>query len=232
MISSDDLTQSWDALVEETRRGLDAGDSERLRQLDTVFHHHFFNQLRRGNTASRDELIEHLLDVTESPESRKIADPSEIQRLVCRWEHLEVLMEALRQDGDMIDDAERLIQSRTHAGDLLAQVAGVGGWGMRAGELARRLKISPQHLAVLLRELEPHDIITRHAVGRNVYVSLGLVGQLVTERRAKPNTTPALPSAKTPRIETPQGSQDVQFPESSPVFKPLAQPRKYLSPAA
>lgn len=204
MLRSDYLSFSWEDLIKTARSSLAEGDVEQLKQLDAVFRYRFCTQVRRGNTSSKDEFVEHLLGVTESTAAREIEAPTELQRLLCRWEHLEVLLDALRADGDLVDEAERLVHSRKHAGALLDAVAGATGWGIQAGELAGKLGISPQHLASLLRDLEQQDVVERSKVGKHVYVCPGLVGQQVLNRRqaARSHPVPTVHQEPQPEIPT------------------------------
>ena len=222
MIASDTLTQPWEALVAMARSGLARADVESLQQVDAAFQYRFVNEVHGGTPASQEAFIEHMLSVTESPEARALEEPPEPQRLLSVWEHLALLMESLRDDGDLIDDAARLLESRAHAEALLEAVAAATGWGIQAGVLAKQLGISAQHLAALLRDLQPHDIITRRKVGKYVYVCPGLVGDLLLERRSQ--TQPRLVASTVPAPQR----QAPNFAASSPAYASLKNPRQVL----
>jgi DNA-binding MarR family transcriptional regulator len=210
---------SWEGLIEEARKAFKERDIESLRGLDDAFHHFFLNELRRGNEESRTEFIMGILEVVESPESREIGRADEVQELIVRWRHLDALMNVLRTDGDLIDQAERLIMSRELGERLLRTVEQAEFPGVKSGELARRLNISPPHMTKLLREMETCDVLERRPFGRNVYVTLGLVGQLLLERRRSARKTG---DVARPKVDLTRDSPIMSFlPGGRELFIPL-----------
>ena len=195
MSSSDLLTATWDQLAELATTALRNNDLQTLRQLDTAFHHFFFNEVRRGSEETRAEFVLGMIRILESAEARAKPRADEVQQLLTRWEHLNLLTEAFRRNVDAVDGASNLIRSREHADRLVALVAASGA-GIPAGDLAEGLGISPPHLSKLLRELEQCDVIERHPAGRKVYVCLGLVGQLLVEREQSILDRAPTPSAQ------------------------------------
>lgn len=228
MEHNDYITLSWNDLEAEARERLKSGDLEALREMDAAFHYFFVNELRRGDEASRTEFIMGVLGVLESPEFREVTEAAELQQILCRWKHLDELMDALRQDGDLIDEAERLVQSRKHAEQMLALLASVSEEGMKAGELASKLGISPQHLAKLLRELQSQDIIERHSAGKQVYVCLGLAGHLLVKRRSERQAEAAV-SRSAIQSEESMVEAGSLFGEDSQVYQPIASPLEWLA---
>ncbi|MEK7409050.1 MAG: hypothetical protein AAB225_28640 [Acidobacteriota bacterium] len=202
------LTTSWPELAAISSNALKNNDLEALRQLDAAFHHLFLNQVRRGNDASRTEFILGMIAVLESAEAREKPRATELQQLLNKWEHMNILTDAFRRDVDALERASQLIRSREHAGLLLTQVA-ASGQGIAREELGTRLGISSPHLSKLLRELEACDVIERHPAGRKVFVCLGLVGQLLVERG------PGVPAPTAEELET-------WFPESR-ILEPLSE---------
>lgn len=193
-----------------------------LRELDAALHHFFLNEARRGTDQTRGEFIDGILRIVESPESRNVERITELQQLISRWRHLDALMDAFRRDVDIVAEAERFSQTREHASELVAILSDAGAEGVTAGALAKQLEISPPHLAKLLRELDSRDIIERHSVGRNVYVVLGLVGQLMLEKRNKVEQVE----------ERGAGSQEIPPPEDARVDRYLSDPRSVFDIAA
>ncbi len=213
MMAGDLLTLPLDELVVVACNALKEKDLPRLRELNTAFHHRFFHELRRGNEASRTEFIRGMLAVLESAGAKQLEHLEELPELLTRWAHLDELMDAVRGDVDAVERAREFLGSREHGNALLHQVTEAGAQGIRAGDLAQRLGISPQNLAKLLREFEAADIVERHRVGKNTYVCLGLTGQLLAGRQ-----------------EPDQPREIPRFPPSSPVYFPVnCQPRDLWS---
>ena len=52
MISSDTLTQPWDALVDMARSSLRRADVEGLQQMDAAFQYRFVNEVHGGTPTS------------------------------------------------------------------------------------------------------------------------------------------------------------------------------------
>ncbi|MEW6210545.1 MAG: winged helix-turn-helix domain-containing protein [Acidobacteriota bacterium] len=227
MISSKYLTMGWDELIEEARRGLKESDVETLRQLDAAFHHFFLNEARRGDEKSKTRFIMGILGVLHLSEARAVEPASEIQQFLCRWSHLDGLMDVLRREGGLAERAERFINSRKHADRLLEAAARAGARGIAAGELASELGISQQHLSKLLREMESRDIIERHSEGGKVYVCLGLVGEILVEERQQTDQ-----EKKLSRATSAEGSQTGwEFSGGSPSECPIdSSPRVMLAP--
>ena len=72
-----------------------------------------------------------------------------------------------------------MVERLKHGRRILKLVAEEGSKGVTAGDLARQLGISKQNLSKTLRELEPLNVIERHSDGRNVFVCIGAIGQLL-----------------------------------------------------
>jgi DNA-binding MarR family transcriptional regulator len=124
-------------------------------------------------------------------------------------------MDAVRRDVDPIAEAERFVRSRTNAPKLIEILCEAENESVKCGDMARRLDISPQNLAKLLRDLEERDIVERHSAGRNVFVALGLVGQLLQERRNKDRSDDAFARPE----------DDFAFAGDSRIMEPLRNPK-------
>lgn len=219
----------WEELIEAARQGLKDSDVEALRQLDAAFHHFFLNEARRGNEQSKTSFIMGILGVLHLSEARAIEPASEVQQFLCRWSHLDGLMDVLRREGGLVERAARFISSRKHADQLLETVARAGIRGIAAGELASELEISQQYLSKLLREMQSRDIIERHSEGGRVYVCLGLVGEIIVEEReqAEREREPA----HTRAASVGESQTGWRFSGSSPSECPIdLQPRVMLVP--
>lgn len=170
-------------LADLARNALEGNDSELLEDIDLAFHHLFLMRSRKGSENSRIQFMDAVLSATESGDREVLLHLTLPQRLSVRWEHLAELMEAFRQDRDRILDAVRLVNTRPGLKKIVAELVATNGeTGSQVFQLAKRLNLSRPNLVNCLNTLEQHDIIERHRSGRNTFVSLGLVGQLVVER--------------------------------------------------
>jgi len=184
MDTSQFLVMQPGELAQSARAGLKDNNEDLLKQVDLAFHHIFLVRAKKGTEESRAECIDALLNVTESCGREMAPNLTPPQRLLLRWKHLAELMEAFSYDRDRLADARRLVNSRNRfpgiIKELTAEVAR-GGHGLTVTALAERAGLTPPGLVPLLNELEQQDIVERHRSGRNVFVSLGLVGQLLAE---------------------------------------------------
>jgi DNA-binding MarR family transcriptional regulator len=178
------LASSWDELVSAALSALAERNVQALAAVDGALHHRYFAQLDSpSDPESRQGFALDIGDVTESEPARAIAgaagEDDPVRRYLGRWQHLAELAEALSHDVTAEEAAREFLRSREHGDRLVRIVADAGAEGLKQGELAQSLGITPNHLSNLLREFEAHDLIERRKLGKHVYISLGLTGQLV-----------------------------------------------------
>lgn len=171
-------------LAQRAREGLAKNDEVLLKHVDFAFHHIFLMRSKKASDESRVQYIDAILSAIDFGRQNM---PSELiwpQRLLVRWEHLAELMDAFRHARDKLADARLFVQSQTHGSRILNELkaaAETGGPGLNVTALANKLNLSSPGLVAVLNKLEQQDIIERHRSGRNVFVSLGLLGQLLDE---------------------------------------------------
>jgi hypothetical protein len=182
-------------LAKMAQVALQDNNEDLLKHIDFAFHHIFLLRSKRGSEKSRLQYIDAMLDITQESGPELLASLPYRQSLLHRWEHLAQLMEAFRHDRDRVAEARRLVDSRKWATEIIKELKANlarGEPSLKAKDLAKRINITSQGLSPLLNELEQQDIIERHRFGRFVFVSLGLVGQLLGESlpdAAKPATS-------------------------------------------
>ena len=183
MDNSEFLVLQPHELTKIARGGFTKNEEALLKNVDLAFHHMFLLRSKKGTEEARVQFIDAVLGVTESSDSALPLNLTLPQRMLIRWEHLAELMEAFRHDRDRIADALRLLNTGKWFRKIVLEVISKnGGSGWKVHELARKLKISSPQLDANLKILEEQDIIERQRSGRNTFVSLGLVGQLVAEQ--------------------------------------------------
>jgi DNA-binding MarR family transcriptional regulator len=187
------LTLKPNELAEMALDGLTRNDNELLENVDSAFHHIFLERSKKGSEDSRDEFIDAVLSATEFVEREAHLDLR--HRRIVRWVHLAELMEAFKQDRDRIAEAIRLLKTGKHLKIFQEIIAKNDGAEWMVFQLAKKLGLSCPNLVSYLNVLERHDIIQRHRAGRNAFVSIGLVGQLIAQRlKAEQNLKEGLSS--------------------------------------
>ena len=210
---------SWEELNKVASDALTKRDAETLKGLDDALHFLFFNEAKNGNAESRLEFAAGLLAILESKEALAVPAAGAEQRSLMRWTHLSELMETLRKPVTDAADAERFLKSRDYGMRLLDIVARAGAAGIASGELAGQLGVAKQQLSSSLADFEEKGIIVRVKEGKNVFIVLGLRGEILADAQK-----PASQSASPKVVPI--------FPETSRIRIPLEAPRQYLMGAA
>jgi hypothetical protein len=118
------------------------------------------------------QFLDQFLPVTDQPEIRalRVADP--LVQIVDRLEHL---LDLAGERARVTTDAailHQIVESRERGADLLRILATAPQQGLNAGDLAKRLEITPQNLSPLLATFHAHGIIERTKRGRHVFNTL------------------------------------------------------------
>ena len=145
-----------------------------------------FDQLCGSKEGSR-QFLNDYLPLTGSPEVRALHIPDPLARCAAKLEHLLELagMRARAVDEEAI--LRQIVDSRERGQDLLNALAAASAQGLQAGELASRLKISPQNLSPILSAFHAHGLLDRTRRGRHVYVTLTRRGRsLASEPKTEP----------------------------------------------
>jgi len=171
-------------LVALAKAALRDGDVSGVGKADEALHFHFFDQMRRGKPDERTAWGAALLELADSHEVRQATAGSPGREAV-RWEHLFQMVEALSLPTDLEQEAREFVDSRGYGRELLELVAKAeeANVPLPVGELARQLRRSKSTVVQVLGKMEGRGLVERRRDGRNVYVSLGLMGQVLMERK-------------------------------------------------
>jgi DNA-binding transcriptional ArsR family regulator len=131
--------------------------------------------------------VDDFLPLADSPEIRALHVGEVPVRLAARLEHLLEL--AGTRARAVTDDAvlRQIVDARDRGMDLLKVLAAAPKYCLIAGELAKRLAITPQNLSPLLSAFHAHGLVDREKRSRNVFVTLMRQGRaLLPETEVQP----------------------------------------------
>ncbi|MBI3681726.1 MAG: hypothetical protein HY235_15200 [Acidobacteria bacterium] len=177
------LDRPWPEVASAAIRALKNNDLAALDRVDTAIRHLFLHEAGEGTEESRSAFILNLFEITSSREAKQVDEDVPARRFLTRWEHVAELTEAFRRDITAEEAARNLLRAREHGERLLQVVHSATPDGIRSTDLADELQLKTAYVSKLLREFEEYDLVERQRHGKNVWVTLGLVGRLLMERR-------------------------------------------------
>ena len=173
----------WPEVIEQATASLRSKDEERLAQVDTALHAHFYEALR-GGEAGRAEFIDQVLRIVDARTARPVGrglDPA--ARAVTVWRHLMSVMQGVRRGVDRVERARIFLDTREHSRRLLELVRKAPK-GIEFGELQKQLHMQKSNVSRLAREMEELGLIERVRLGNSAVYLLGLQGSLLAEEPA------------------------------------------------
>lgn len=153
--------------------GLRSGNESLLERVDQALHMRFL-YLQDDAEAPRAELSRLLERIIDSPPAREVV-VSAAQRRVTEWEHLHTLLDIAEAAEDPLVEARRFITASTYGEAILDCVRDSP---LLKKQLMERVGIgSEASLSQILGKMEARGLVCREAVGREVEVALGWLGE-------------------------------------------------------
>lgn len=140
-------------------------------QLESRFH-------RLSSTAEgSQEFLEGFLVLAGGPEMRSfhISDP--LTKCVARLEYLLDMAGERARAITSESSLRQIVASRERGFDLIRALSSAPEHGFTAGQLAARLRITPQNLSPLIRAFHAHGIVDRTQKGKNTFLKLTTDGR-------------------------------------------------------
>ncbi len=123
------------------------------------------------------QFVEQFLPAVDQPEIRALRLENPLAQIVDRLEYLlEIAGERARATTEL-SILHQILDSRERGADILRALAEAPNQGINAGDLAKRLKISPSNLSPLLATFHAHGIIDRVRRGRHLFNTLTSQGR-------------------------------------------------------
>lgn len=173
-------------------------DDAGLQDIDTALTGLLVDYIRKGTRDQVEGFMDDMTAFLDSKHGDRLKSLSEGERLFYRWENLVDFSRIALENYDP-DLTSRFIASRKHGSRLLVIVYESPD-GIRPKELAKKLEISEQQLAKLLREFEAQDLVVRQKGKKEkvTLVHLGFMGRVymseISEARGSGRMGPAKPS--------------------------------------
>ncbi len=163
-------------LMEMANQFMETMNMDGLYDIDVALTGLLIDYIRKGTGDLFEAFTDDMLAFLDSSDGDHLKSAREGERYFHRWEHLVDFSRIAFEDYDPGMTA-RFIASRKH-GKKLLQIVYKNRVGIRAKELAKKLAISSQQLAKLLREFEEHDLVIREKGKKMTLVHIGFMGRV------------------------------------------------------
>jgi hypothetical protein len=179
--------------------------TEAFQDIDAMLNGLFVKYVQRGTGEDFEHFIDDILAFVDSKKGDTLKELSGCERFYYRWDHFHDLCTVVLENYDA-SFTERFITSRKHGPELM-EILFANPDGIRHNVLATTLRISPQHLSKLLRELGGHGLINIEKRKGAAFVKHSFIGRVHmsgkkdSEEMEVNNASTALPSMDTEEMK-------------------------------
>lgn len=184
-------------------------NTDGLHDIDVALTGLLIDFIRHGTLDMFDTFIEDMLIFLDSDNGDRLKSFIEGERYFYRWEHLVDFSRMTFEEYDP-DMTARFIASRKY-GVRLLEIVSENTDGIRVKELAKKLDISNQQLAKLLREFEEHDLVEREKGKKMTLVHLGFMGRVYMSEKEESQASDLIEPAEAIPLYMQQG--DILVPD-------------------